>query len=177
MLIGVSACVKNPAFGFNWLIDQSIRITVRGGEPDVTCQTSWPESTDKHVWQAKAAVQSLPQRNGKCPADEKLGQTKLSCCMRILLITCSMKEIDCLWTLPLLAYSSACAALLLLPWSSPVFFFFSACRACRWLVAQKDPVKNGEMYRMIADTGGAFVQPALYEAFGLTVVEVGSITR
>ncbi|KAL3145535.1 Sucrose-cleaving enzyme [Trebouxia sp. C0010 RCD-2024] len=41
----------------------------------------------------------------------------------------------------------------------------------RWLVAQKDPVRNGEMYRMIADTGGAFVQPALYEAFGLTVVE------
>ena len=29
------------------------------------------------------------------------------------------------------------------------------------------------MYRLIADTGGAFVQPALYEAFGLTVVEVG----
>lgn len=28
------------------------------------------------------------------------------------------------------------------------------------------------MYRLIADTGGAFVQPALYEAFGLTVVEV-----
>ena len=45
-------------------------------------------------------------------------------------------------------------------------------RCCRWLVAQKDPVRNGEMYRMIADTGGAFVQPALYEAFGLTVVEV-----
>ncbi len=43
----------------------------------------------------------------------------------------------------------------------------------RWLVAQKDPVRNGEMYRIIADTGGAFVQPALYEAFGLTVVEVG----
>ena len=42
----------------------------------------------------------------------------------------------------------------------------------RWLVAQKDPVRNGEMYRIIADTGGAFVQPALYEAFGLTVVEV-----
>ena len=46
------------------------------------------------------------------------------------------------------------------------------CVAHRWLVAQKDPVRNGEMYRMIADTGGAFVQPALYEAFGLTVVEV-----
>ena len=42
-------------------------------------------------------------------------------------------------------------------------------------MAQKDPVKNGEMYRMIADTGGAFVQPALYEAFGLTVVEVSAI--
>jgi sucrose synthase len=41
----------------------------------------------------------------------------------------------------------------------------------RWLVAQKDPVRNGELYRCIADTGGAFVQPALYEAFGLTVVE------
>ena len=40
-------------------------------------------------------------------------------------------------------------------------------------MAQKDPVRNGEMYRIIADTGGAFVQPALYEAFGLTVVEVG----
>lgn len=39
-------------------------------------------------------------------------------------------------------------------------------------MAQKDPLRNGEMYRLIADTGGAFVQPALYEAFGLTVVEV-----
>ncbi|KAK9868248.1 hypothetical protein WJX84_008916, partial [Apatococcus fuscideae] len=41
----------------------------------------------------------------------------------------------------------------------------------RWLVAQKDQVKNGEIYRYIADTRGAFVQPALYEAFGLTVIE------
>ena len=31
------------------------------------------------------------------------------------------------------------------------------------------------MYRLIADTGGAFVQPALYEAFGLTVVEVSQL--
>lgn len=44
-------------------------------------------------------------------------------------------------------------------------------------MAQKDPVRNGEMYRLIADTGGAFVQPALYEAFGLTVVEVRHISR
>ncbi|CAL5226213.1 g9052 [Coccomyxa viridis] len=44
----------------------------------------------------------------------------------------------------------------------------------RWLVAQKDPVRNGEIYRFIADKHGAFVQPALYEAFGLTVVEAMS---
>ncbi|GJS56398.1 sucrose synthase [Tanacetum coccineum] len=30
---------------------------------------------------------------------------------------------------------------------------------------------NGELYRVIADTRGAFIQPAFYEAFGLTVVE------
>jgi sucrose synthase len=41
----------------------------------------------------------------------------------------------------------------------------------RWIVAQKNRVKNGELYRFIADTRGAFVQPALYEAFGLTVIE------
>ncbi|KAL4421973.1 hypothetical protein ABPG77_010996 [Micractinium sp. CCAP 211/92] len=41
----------------------------------------------------------------------------------------------------------------------------------RWIVAQKNRVRNGELYRYIADTGGAFVQPALYEAFGLTVIE------
>lgn len=38
--------------------------------------------------------------------------------------------------------------------------------------SHKDPVRNGEMYRMIADTCGAFVQPALAEAFCLAVVEV-----
>eukprot|EP00271_Cylindrocystis_brebissonii_P009243 TRINITY_DN2394_c0_g1_i2.p1 TRINITY_DN2394_c0_g1~~TRINITY_DN2394_c0_g1_i2.p1 ORF type:complete len:654 (+),score=130.13 TRINITY_DN2394_c0_g1_i2:283-2244(+) len=41
----------------------------------------------------------------------------------------------------------------------------------RWIRAQTDRVRNGELYRFVADTGGAFVQPALYEAFGLTVVE------
>ena len=41
----------------------------------------------------------------------------------------------------------------------------------RWLNAQKNRVRNGELYRFIADRRGAFVQPALYEAFGLTVIE------
>lgn len=41
----------------------------------------------------------------------------------------------------------------------------------RWLCAQTDRVLNGELYRYIADTHGAFVQPALYEGFGLTVIE------
>ncbi|CAA6655810.1 unnamed protein product [Spirodela intermedia] len=41
----------------------------------------------------------------------------------------------------------------------------------RWITAQKDRLRNGELYRCIADTKGAFVQPALYEAFGLTVIE------
>ncbi|XP_042388147.1 sucrose synthase 7-like [Zingiber officinale] len=41
----------------------------------------------------------------------------------------------------------------------------------RWIAAQTDRARNGELYRCIADTGGAFVQPALYEAFGLTVIE------
>lgn len=41
----------------------------------------------------------------------------------------------------------------------------------RWLVAQKNRVRNGELYRYVSDTRGAFVQPAVYEAFGLTVIE------
>ncbi|AQK55194.1 Sucrose synthase [Zea mays] len=41
----------------------------------------------------------------------------------------------------------------------------------RWIKAQTDRVRNGELYRCVADTRGAFVQPALYEAFGLTVIE------
>ncbi|XP_022137007.1 sucrose synthase 6 isoform X2 [Momordica charantia] len=41
----------------------------------------------------------------------------------------------------------------------------------RWIAAQTDRFRNGELYRCIADTKGAFVQPALYEAFGLTVIE------
>nr|BAE06058.1 sucrose synthase [Potamogeton distinctus] len=41
----------------------------------------------------------------------------------------------------------------------------------RWISAQMDRVRNGELYRVIADSGGVFVQPAFYGAFGLTVVE------
>lgn len=41
----------------------------------------------------------------------------------------------------------------------------------RWIAAQTDRYRNSELYRHIADTKGAFVQPALYEAFGLTVIE------
>ncbi|KAJ6677209.1 hypothetical protein OIU85_010389 [Salix viminalis] len=41
----------------------------------------------------------------------------------------------------------------------------------RWIAAQSDRYRNGELYRCIADTKGAFIQPALYEAFGLTVIE------
>ncbi|XVF38757.1 hypothetical protein REPUB_Repub20aG0129400 [Reevesia pubescens] len=41
----------------------------------------------------------------------------------------------------------------------------------RWIRAQMNRARNGELYRYIADTKGAFVQPDFYEAFGLTVVE------
>ncbi|KAL0663800.1 hypothetical protein Bca4012_100637 [Brassica carinata] len=41
----------------------------------------------------------------------------------------------------------------------------------RWIAAQTDRYRNSELYRCIADTKGVFVQPALYEAFGLTVIE------
>ncbi|KAI3800923.1 hypothetical protein L1987_29023 [Smallanthus sonchifolius] len=41
----------------------------------------------------------------------------------------------------------------------------------RWISAQTNRAQNGELYRYIADGRGIFVQPAFYEAFGLTVVE------
>lgn len=41
----------------------------------------------------------------------------------------------------------------------------------RWIAAQNDKKRNSELYRFIADSKGAFVQPALYEAFGLMVIE------
>ncbi len=44
----------------------------------------------------------------------------------------------------------------------------------RWLGKHLDKAFAGELYRFIADRRGAFVQPALFEAFGLTVIEAMS---
>ncbi len=44
----------------------------------------------------------------------------------------------------------------------------------RWLGMYLDRAFAGELYRVIADSRGAFVQPALFEAFGLTVIEAMS---
>ena len=40
----------------------------------------------------------------------------------------------------------------------------------RW-ICHVDRVMGGELYRFVADRRGVFVQPALFEAFGLTVIE------
>ena len=44
----------------------------------------------------------------------------------------------------------------------------------RWVEGQVDRERNGELYRFIADHRGVFVQPALFEAFGLTIIEAMS---
>ena len=44
----------------------------------------------------------------------------------------------------------------------------------RWLGRHLEKSMAGELYRMVADCRGAFVQPALFEAFGLTVIEAMS---
>ena len=41
----------------------------------------------------------------------------------------------------------------------------------RWIGMRLDKHLSGELYRYIADKRGAFVQPAFFEAFGLTVIE------
>ncbi|HKJ76665.1 MAG TPA: sucrose synthase [Gammaproteobacteria bacterium] len=41
----------------------------------------------------------------------------------------------------------------------------------RWLARHLDKRLAGELYRHVADHRGVFVQPALFEAFGLTVIE------
>ncbi len=41
----------------------------------------------------------------------------------------------------------------------------------RWLGVQLEKNMSGELYRLVADRRGVFVQPALFEAFGLTVIE------
>lgn len=44
----------------------------------------------------------------------------------------------------------------------------------RWVGMRLNKQLCGELYRFIADRKGAFVQPALFEAFGLTVIEAMS---
>lgn len=44
----------------------------------------------------------------------------------------------------------------------------------RWLELNLDKVETGDVYRIIASRNGVFVQPALYEAFGLTILEAMS---
>ena len=44
----------------------------------------------------------------------------------------------------------------------------------RWIEMQTDKNRVGEFYRVVADTRGGFVQPAHFEAFGLTVIEAMS---
>jgi sucrose synthase len=41
----------------------------------------------------------------------------------------------------------------------------------RWLGVRLPKSDSGEIYRVIADNRGIFVQPALFEAFGLTILE------
>jgi len=41
----------------------------------------------------------------------------------------------------------------------------------RWLGLRLDKRLSGELYRCVADRRGVFVQPAFFEAFGLTVIE------
>jgi sucrose synthase len=44
----------------------------------------------------------------------------------------------------------------------------------RWLGRHLEKGAAGELYRVVAERRGAFVQPALFEAFGLTVIEAMS---
>ena len=44
----------------------------------------------------------------------------------------------------------------------------------RWIPMQSDKRLVAEIFRCVADSRGAFVQPALFEAFGLTVIEAMS---
>lgn len=44
----------------------------------------------------------------------------------------------------------------------------------RWLGLLLEKALVGELYRYVADTRGAFVQPAVHEGFGLTVIEAMS---
>ena len=52
-----------------------------------------------------------------------------------------------------------------------LFDEFELDHQVRWLGKRLDKEVSGELYRFIADGRGAFVQPAFFEAFGLTVIE------
>lgn len=52
-----------------------------------------------------------------------------------------------------------------------LFDRFDLDRQVRWLGLRLPKDMAGEFYRYVADGRGAFVQPALFEAFGLTVIE------
>jgi sucrose synthase len=52
-----------------------------------------------------------------------------------------------------------------------LFDTFGLDQEVRWLGMHLHKELTGELYRKVADERGVFVQPALFEAFGLTVVE------
>jgi len=52
-----------------------------------------------------------------------------------------------------------------------LFDQFGLDEQVRWLGIHLEKNLAGELYRYVADHHGAFVQPALFEAFGLTVIE------
>ncbi len=52
-----------------------------------------------------------------------------------------------------------------------LFSEFGLDSDARWLGVHLDKKTSGELYRYVADGRGVFVQPALFEAFGLTVIE------
>ncbi len=52
-----------------------------------------------------------------------------------------------------------------------LFETFNLEQDVRWLGMHLSKEISGELYRFVADQRGIFVQPALFEAFGLTVIE------
>ena len=52
-----------------------------------------------------------------------------------------------------------------------LFETYSLEKNVRWLGMHLNKQITGELYRCVADRRGVFVQPALFEAFGLTVIE------
>jgi sucrose synthase len=55
-----------------------------------------------------------------------------------------------------------------------LFDHYKLDQNARWVGRTLEKQFTGELYRTVADTRGVFVQPALFEAFGLTVIEAMS---